>query len=63
MNYCRYRKSDNYILETSPNTLIEDEETSVCFINIDLNPNFHMYVKEINDNNELTALFGYLKEV
>jgi len=63
MNYCKYRNSDNYILEISPSELFEEGDNKVCRTNMNYEPNYDMYVLEINENNELIAHRGYLKGV
>ena len=64
MYYCKYRRTDNFIEEVSLIPLIQDEFYFVSISNSELPiQNFNIYVKEINENNEIITYSGILKEV
>ena len=64
MYYCKYRRTDNLIEEVSLTPLIQDEFYFVSISNSELPiQNFNIYVKEINENNEIITYSGILKEV
>ena len=64
MYYCKYRRTDNLIEEVSLIPLIQDEFYFVSISNSELPiQNFNIYVKEINENNEIITYSGILKEV
>jgi len=64
MYYCKYRRTDNLIEEVSLIPLIQDEFYFVSISNSELPiQNFNIYVKEINENNEIVTYSGILREV
>lgn len=64
MYYCKYRRTDNFIEEVSLIPFIQDEFYFVSISNSELPiQNFNIYVKEINENNEIITYSGILKEV
>ena len=64
MYYCKYRRTDNFIEEVSLIPLIQDEFYFVSISNSELPiQDFNIYVKEINENNEIITYSGILKEV
>ena len=64
MYYCKYRRTDNLIEEVSLIPLIQDEFYFVSISNSELPiQNFNIYVKGINENNEIVTYSGILREV
>jgi hypothetical protein len=64
MYYYKYRRTDNFIEEVSLTPLIQDEFYFVSISNSELPIQyFNIYVKEVNENNEITAHTGHKREV
>lgn len=64
MYYYKYRRTDNFIEEVSLIPLIQDEFYFVSISNLELQiQDFNIYVKEINENNEIITYTGILREV